>query len=161
MLEFRRSELAGVAVYGGIALMVVLGAVGVGVWFLVHEDENVRVEVSIVDVDLRADPAPAEIGVRVTSKISVELWVEDFRMRVWTDGTKEHFVLEERGGDLLVPAGDQVVWYFHVELHNLDHVDDALYIEFDMTYRAGAGELEDTHFRGTKDLSDIWEQLDV
>lgn len=156
----RSRNCAGVAVYGGIALMVILGALGVGVWLLVYEDDSVRVEVSIVDVDLNKDPAPAEIGVRVTSKLDVDVRVKSFRMRLWTDDTREHFILEEAGGNLAVPAGESVTWTFDVELHNVDLIEDSIYVEFDMTHRAEGEDADvDSHFAGTKELSDIWEQL--
>jgi len=156
----RSEELAGVAVYGGIALMVILGAIGVGVWLLVYEDESVMVEVSIMDVDFNQDPAPAKIGVRVTSKLDVDVRVKSFRMRVWTDETREHFVLEETGGNLAVPAGESVTWHFDVELHNVDLVEDSIYVEFSMTHRAEGEDADvDTHYAGTKELSEVWEQL--
>lgn len=159
MKAIRHYNGAGVAVVG-LALIVILAGLGLGIWFLVYEDEIVKVEVSIVDVDLSQDPAPAEIGVRVTSKIDQDVEVKRFTMKVWTDESKEYFVMEETGGNLQVPALSQETWYFYVQLNNIDLIDTSIYIEFSMTHRA-QGEDRDvtTTFSGTKSLSDIWEQL--
>ena len=124
---------------GAAALVLAIIAAGAIGFFVVFSDDSVTVEARIHDADWSKDPITAQLDVRVTNKLAIDLVVQRLQVTVWADQARTVALSSASVTAVRIAGHTAELLTLPLEIRNADAFGGKVWVDVDATWQWSDG----------------------
>lgn len=97
----------------------------IGAWFIIYEDENVRIDARLTNVAL--DMSWVSLDVKVLNKMNIGVKVINAFCKVYADSSYHFLVASGSVSNIYIPASSEKIESLTLPITNLNKINDKIY----------------------------------